>query len=143
MGLACPVCGSENTQKVSLIYESGTSSTNSSSLGIGISGHHKAIGVANTSSNTQSDLAKRCAPPKKRGTTEQGVWTLLGIIPAIGIATVFNSDALGIAVWTLLFAALLASTRSAARYNRDIYPRRYDAWAKRMLCLRCDNMFSP
>jgi hypothetical protein len=143
MSLACPVCGSENTQKVSLIYSAGTSSTNSTTIGAGVVGHKGAVGLGSTQSNAQSALAQRCAPPQKRDADRQGCWALLGIIPAMILAAIFNSNLLGIVAWLLLAGALLASTRGAMRYNREVYPRQYEAWNKRMLCLRCDNMFSP
>jgi hypothetical protein len=142
MTFSCPACGSENTQKVSLIYASGTSSTESTTLGAGLVGHRGAVGIGSTKSSNRSALAQQYAPPLKKDVNRQGWWALFGIIPAAMIGDACNSDLVGILVWILIVVALLVSTRNAMRYNRAIYPVRYEAWSKRMLCLRCGNSFS-
>jgi hypothetical protein len=68
--MICKNCNSENTQKLSIIYENGTNniSTNSKTVGVGFGGGG-GIGIGRSSTNTsgtsQSILAQKVSPPKK------------------------------------------------------------------------------
>jgi hypothetical protein len=70
--LTCPNCKSENTHKLSGIVASGTSHSQSQSIGSvgGTVGGSAAFGVTNstTTTQTQSVLAKKLAAPRKKAT---------------------------------------------------------------------------
>ena len=70
--LNCPKCNSENTQKLSAIVDSGTSHSQSVSVGSfgGSFGGSAGFGTTSSTTNTttQSTLAKKLAAPRKRAT---------------------------------------------------------------------------
>src|SRR5471032_2533335 len=70
--LNCPKCKSENTQKLSAIVDSGTSHSQSVSVGSygGTVGGAAQFGTTSSQTNTttQSALAKKLAAPKKKAT---------------------------------------------------------------------------
>ena len=77
--LNCPKCKSENTQKLSAIVDSGTSRSQSNSIGSvgGVVGTTPAFGITNstTSTVTQSNLAKKLAAPRKKLPTTDDTFT--------------------------------------------------------------------
>ena len=93
-GFKCGSCGSEDIQKLSVVYETGTSNidarTTGSSTGLGIGRGGLGVGTAFNSSRTRgtqtTELAKRAAPPKRKAGAG---WIVAGIIGAL-IATAFT-----------------------------------------------------
>lgn len=129
MDLTCPKCKSETTQKLSLIHSLGVSKT--SAIGAGMAGGGVGVGVSTGISTT--NLAEKCAPPKAK--TFALFWLLLFF------AFIFWASDLLIASLICSVLAML-SFRSCAKYNSKVLPGEIDAWNKKYLCLRCENIFS-
>ena len=139
--LTCPNCKSENTQKLSGIVASGTSHSQSQSVGSvgGTVGGTPAFGVTSstTTTHTQSVLAKKLAAPRKKATilllTGFGFLMLLawGMFGKIGGT---------LAAAGLGYFGLLRYQKNAA-YNANEYPSLLDRWNKSFYCHRCEHVF--
>lgn len=139
--LACPKCNSETTQKLSAIVDSGTSHSQSVSVGSygGTVGGSAQFGTTNSTTNTttRTALAQKLAAPKKKATILLLVglgflalitWGLfgkfLGLIPAAGIG----------------YFAWLKYQKNCA-YNAEVLPGLLDTWNRSYYCHRCENIF--
>lgn len=127
----CPKCGSENTQKFSLIHAGGTSG--SVGLGVGTTGHGD-VGAGVMASRNQSTLAKRCAPPTKMEISGAVAFFLV----AGGVLWLMWSG------WAFVVAAVLSALMiaGAVNYNKTEFPKKFAAWNSRFLCMRCGHEFS-
>jgi len=65
--MKCTSCGSDNTQRLQVIYEGGTQTLDAQSA------------YGNVRATTQSTLARKATPPKKRH------WTILAIVCLISL----------------------------------------------------------
>ena len=141
--LNCPKCNSESTQKLSAIVDSGTSHSQSVSVGSygGTVGGAAQFGTTSSTTNTttQSVLAKKLAAPRKKATILLLVgfgflaliaWGMfgkfIGIIPA---------GAIGYFAW-------LKYQKNCA-YNANEFPSLLENWNRSFYCHRCENIFQP
>ncbi len=63
--MTCPRCGSDDWKSASLVYQAGTNSTSSKSIGGGITADGDVLfGGVGTSGKHQSELSKLVAPPE-------------------------------------------------------------------------------
>src|SRR5258708_2332012 len=139
--LNCPKCNSENTQKLSGIVDSGTSHSQSVSVGSfgGTVGNAPAFGATSSTTNTttQSTLAKKLAAPRKKATIlllvgfgflALFVWALfgkfLGLVPAAALG----------------YFAYLKYLKNCA-YNATVLPGLLVTWNRSFYCHRCVIMF--
>ena len=140
-GFRCSQCGSEDIQKLSVVYETGTSiintQTRGSSTGIGIARGGIGVGTAVNSSRTRgtqtSELAKRAAPPPAKMAFG---WIVLGLVGGLLFAAF---GAIPLAVFALGLCGFLFHLGN--RYNGTELPPLRDAWAKSWLCHRCGTIF--
>jgi hypothetical protein len=140
-GMNCPKCNAENTQKLSAIVDSGTSHSQSVSVGSygGTVGGAAQFGTtsSSTTTTTQSVLAKKLAAPRKKATVlllvgfailALIVWGMfgkfLGIIPAAAIG----------------YFAWIKYVKNCA-YNAAEFPKLLDTWNRSFYCHRCENVF--
>ena len=132
LDLACPSCGSENTQKLSLTVGGGTLSNKALTIGGSQGG---GLLAASTSSSSTTKLAEAHAPPQKRsifGTF--GCCMLLAALVAAFTSSTAIAFGLGIAViWVILNMI----------HNAKVYPPALARWQKLYLCLRCSELFTP
>jgi hypothetical protein len=142
--LQCTSCGGADIQRLSLVYQSGTSdiqtTTRGSSTGIGFAGGGRlGVGTAVSSHKTRgtqmTELAKRAAPPAK---SMAFGWVAIGIIAAI-ILSALNSGFL--AVLALAGCGFLAYR--GFTHNANVYPGLKSAWEQSWLCHRCGDTFTP
>ncbi len=160
---SCPSCGSEQTQNITVIYESGTSDISSSSIhgGFAFTGDGAVPVMASSSDNgvQQTALAKRLAPPQKKS-----IMGLLGcgcvisvILPVLlsGATLVilgsyfFNELAskcllIGTAACSILIFILFCHLAiQNKKFNDTEYKELYNEWAKKYFCHKCGNLFTP
>ena len=141
MSLSCPSCGNENTQSLSLVYNSGTRSSSSTAVGVATTGHGLGVGVAATSGMSQSQLAAKFGPPKKDQAIGS-IWVLVvGIVLSIAIGATVNSETISWIIIAATFIVAFAIGRNAYRFNREELPRLYTEWERKLLCLRCGDVF--
>jgi len=140
----CTTCSSGEIQRLSMVYEGGTSkvdtTTRGSSSGIGFAGGRVGVGSSVNSSRTRgtqmTELAKKAAPPSKKLAF---MWIGIGLVAAIVVALFAG----GFGIMTLL---ILGGSGYLAwlgfQHNANVYPGLKDAWTKSWLCHRCGAIFS-
>ena len=153
MDYRCPNCGSENTQRYSVIYNNGVSNYSSETE---ISGYVERdflhsdsfSGTASTQGVSITNLAQTVAPPQKE--SEVGCGTVVGslIVVAVihGILSCFIDKGFLLEVidWgiLLLFGFLLYyENKRSSEYNNNVYPQLYNDWLNSYVCMRCGHHF--
>jgi hypothetical protein len=164
---ACPACGSSETRRVSLIYQS------ESYTGENVGRLKNDLGLSlgwnvNTKTQHRSDLATRLAPPiptEGRSLQTDGlVVTMLIVVGAFcGFCAYFIFEHpsgfsesplfLGCGLWCSLFISLLGSAavvftgkrsrRRALEHNQKYFFPALEKWKQTFLCGRCGKMFIP
>lgn len=137
----CKNCGSDNTQRLEVVYDGGYSTTESTSYSIGLLGGNAGggLGSARTTTNevSVSNLAKKAAPPEKL------TYRYLIILIAIGALLVTKSSELNF--W-FFFGLLLIATGGylvhfAYKFNKYRWPLQYAHWQRQWFCHKCGNIF--
>lgn len=143
MDFACPSCKSDNTQRLSAIYEGGLSDINTKSkgtaIGFGRGGIGVGVGASKTTGTSQTAASQRAAPPPKRGYLKP----LLMIFGAFMAMTLFigKSD---VGEPVLIVGWLAASAwwiYYAFQYNSKKWPPLKATWDNSYLCNRCNEIF--
>ena len=142
--MQCPHCNSDNCQRLEVAYQSGTSNiqTRSSGVGVGMGRGGIGVGVGNskTSGTSQTQLAQKASPPKKK--------RYLPLIIAFFIGWIIASDA-GLKHWIWLILGVAAVILScymgyqAYRFNRETWPGLYQIWMESWICHKCGQIFHP
>jgi hypothetical protein len=146
----CPDCASSNTQRVPLVYESGTSTINTTTKtgAAGIFGTATGSGVAavsNTTGTSQTATAARVAPPVPASQTAAMVMMALGAF--FGLGMFVQPGFLDKIVAVVVFAAPLlyfgyGKYKKADEYNRTVYRSLRAQWEGSWLCHRCGHIYS-
>ena len=131
--MTCSDCHSPDLRKVSLIYESGLTISNSRSVGGGIgvgTGLGVGVGVGGGRSRGKhvTALAARLAPPEHEGVAGLILVTIIVVFVALGFHLYW---AFAIAGLTAYFAFL------GIRHNLKVYPVLHARWAASFMCQRC------
>jgi len=135
MDLACPKCGSDNTQKLSLAVEGGTFSNRGMTVGVGATGGGAGLMAASTKGSSTSKLAQKHEAPEK----------LPGIRGGLVIAVIAWIVSLFVGSWAFALGCLIAASAAiwATVYNFKYYPGDLTEWNAKFLCLRCSEVFTP
>lgn len=141
--LTCPKCKSDNTQKLSAVVASGTSHSQSVSVGSygGTAGGAAQFGTTSSTTNTttQSVLAKKLAAPSKKKT----ILVLVGFAFLMLLAWGMFGKLLGtLAAAGLGYWGFTIYTKNVA-YNATVWPGLFDSWNQSFYCHRCENVFKP
>ena len=140
--MQCKSCGSENTQRLSVAYQNGTSTINtrSNSVGVGVGSGGLGLGSATTttSGTSTSLLAARAAPPPKKR------YRSAFIIPvAIWIvAMFFGKSFTGTALNVIAYAVLAFFLFRAYQFNSQKWPQLYRHWQSMWICQKCGLTYS-
>jgi hypothetical protein len=165
--LCCPECSSDQTQRVDLIYQGGTSLGGSSTRGVGVAiGEGLSItpvfGKANTKHTQQTNLAGRFPPPVPRPNPwddkVRSAAILLTLLTVLVLMLIANySDYLSpVAVLFLMAITMGGGMLAFAGVKKSIEPRwrmvdresreSYDTalfwWKNTYFCHRCGHQFS-
>jgi hypothetical protein len=133
MDLSCPQCKSDNTQKLSLLVEGGTSKISTTTFGVGGAAGHMAVGGASTKGVSVSKLAEKQAAPTK-------VPVISGSLAILFVAWLISVFA-GPTAMTIGYVLVAAVVVFGWRYNWTKYPSEYAEWDKKFICMRCSNVF--
>ncbi|WP_186129815.1 hypothetical protein ACN262_32860 [Burkholderia gladioli] len=120
--MKCSSCGSDHTQKLSVIYEAGS----------------------------QTVLAQKIAPPKKAKPAWAGFWISLGgfgfFILILAFAT--SGDTHGavspLLGWLFFIPAVVMIARGvskAKKYNDTVWREHYNLWLTAWYCHKCGTVF--
>lgn len=141
--MQCPQCKSDNVQKLSIIYESGTHQINTTShtIGGGIGSTSGGVGTANTHTTGQSQslLAQKSAPPKKKSL---GLAILVLFVGVIFLFMAMGGSNSSSKVFIASIPVSLFLGFRAFKYNREVYPGEYQNWLKMWHCHKCGAIYS-
>jgi hypothetical protein len=123
MSITCPKCNGEDTQKVSLFFESAVRAT-----------------VAATTS--QPALLEAAAPPKKGSYFHIFECWFIGTMVMDLVASMCGwPKALGQSLISAILIACIYAGVRAYIYNRNDWPPLYAKWQQSYICLKCSNIF--
>ncbi len=142
MEIVCTKCGSDNVQRLEVIFDHGTSDVNTSSktVGVGIGGGGLGIGGAKTktSGTSQSVMAQKAAPPLKKKMVFWVVMVLVGIMMTTG----FQSGSMGMGFGGVALLALGGyMIYTVVLYNKNEYTALYQTWLNAWMCNKCGEVF--
>lgn len=147
----CAHCGSDNTQKLSVVVALATTESTTETKGVGVAGNRYsgltlAGGLAHSTTQSVTELGRHLAPPTE---PTPSVWlTVAGMIGGFALASV--NDASG--WWYLInpIVGAVVGTLVSERINRDrhkISLARYrearEQWNSSYFCHRCGTVFTP
>lgn len=141
MECVCSKCGSDNIQRLEVIYEHGTQDINTSSktVGVGLGGGGLGVGggKTKTSGQSQSVMAQKAAPPAKKKMVFFIVMVIVGLIMASSFKENYMVGLAG-----LVFLALggFLSYKTFI-YNKNEFPLLYQTWLNAWMCNKCGNIF--
>ncbi|MFA9190663.1 hypothetical protein AAGV28_04700 [Flavobacterium sp. FZUC8N2.13] len=142
--MICKNCNSENTQKISLIYEKGTNniSTNSKTVGVGI-GTGVVVGSVstNTSGKSQSLLAEKVSPPKKNSYLLAFFIITIGLIFLVNINELDTKGSIFGLIAILLVGFAIKIIKVTYKYNSITFPKKYMEWTKSWHCNKCGYIY--
>src|ERR1700710_2335114 len=119
--MRCTKCDSDNTQRLEVVYKSGTSAINtkSHSIGLGLSDGLGLGGIATkTRGTSQTALGEQASPPQKKGYKWAGISVFFGLI-AMGPSKVWGILLVGGGAWFIY---------QAYQHNTTIWPELYKRW---------------
>lgn len=133
--MQCSKCGSDNTQRLEVIFDGGTQNidTSSKTAGAGFGG---ALGlggaVTKTKGTSQTALAQKAAPPAKRPLQ----WVIIGFL--LGFLLLGNG---AIVVGVALLAITGFLGYKAYQYNSQEWPGLYKHWKDCWMCHKCGDIY--
>jgi hypothetical protein len=141
-GIFCPNCNAPDVQKVSVIWQAGTSTSVSRTSGssVTMAGGRliPTLGTATTQGVQQTHLAARFTPPQPEGWAVVGIiGGLLFIILSIWMINT-NSHIIGLLICGI---GVFIFGCKAQVYNTRKYPAALETWQKSWFCSRCGKVF--
>jgi hypothetical protein len=137
--MKCPLCRSNNTQRLQVIYEHGTQDIATESVTLGTLGTSAGGGSSGITATTktmgrsQSILAKKAEPPAK--ISYKGSLFIL-VIGLIGL----NKGSSQWLAWLFVGGAIYLLYRTI-RYNFRTWPSLYQKWETGWACHKCGNIY--
>jgi len=133
--LACPKCGSDNTQKLSLAVEGGTFKNDGTTFGVGGVGRSAGVFAAASQGSSTSKLAQKHAAPEKMPPIQMFFAIMICSVIA---ALFFGAAAVVWGFWIGIGVSILCIVN-----NVKSYPKEFAAWDAKYLCLRCSEVYTP
>lgn len=137
--MKCEKCGSDNTQRLQVVYESGTSQINTQSHSIGSAGTSDNYGTANFSTSTtgtvQTALGTRAAPPQEKSFKGAGISLLIGFF------MLWEGSGWVYMLGFPLIAAGGFFGYKAYLFNKNEWPQQYRFWQGCWLCHKCGSIY--
>jgi hypothetical protein len=143
----CPNCQSEDVQTLQVVFDEGTSRLDGRQTGGGVGwspGHGVGVGVGGGKirGTTQSVLAQKAAPPKRKSVAGGVVVAIIGLVLLIGLVSAGGGAiAAGIIIGLILMALGVYAAYRANGYNASEWPGLYEQWRKSWMCRKCGTVF--
>lgn len=145
----CPQCGSNNCEKVSVLYDKGTFdvTTKGSFFSRGIPSLGLVYGEFNSNTEQKSKLASKLEPPKPK---DVGIaYKFLSIGSLVGIAFLSNflklsrlGNLILFATGIVLVICFVRQKRKIQRdYDRQVYIPQKEKWSHSYMCNRCGEIY--
>ncbi len=156
--MKCPKCSSDNTRRYSMVWKEGLSTSETtgkvSGSGTGYAyGSNVPVtvntsGTVSSTTTTQSELSKKCNPPK-RFNPIGSFFGMLAFGAGVGafLWLIFMLDGEASSLWFWVPAALGAAigvkgARDETAHNRERYPGLHAQWQKKWLCMKCGESYA-
>jgi len=139
--MQCKSCGSDNTQRLAVAYQNGTSiiNTRSNSVGVAVGAGGLGVGSATTTTTGTSTslLAVRAAPPSKKR------YRIAFIIPVLlwFIAMFFEHSIIEKVLGISGYAILAISLFRTYQFNSTKWPQLYRHWQSLWVCHKCGGIY--
>jgi hypothetical protein len=144
MDFVCPSCKSDNTQRLSVIYEGGLSNVNTKSRGAAIGfargGIGLGFGTTKTRGTSQTAASERASPPLKKPYLKPLALFIMGFL--VMQLFVNNNKIFGEIVFYAWFAASGGWIYYAFQYNSKTWPSLRVIWDNSYLCNRCNSIYN-
>jgi len=138
VAIQCPQCESEQVQRVSVAYQSGVSTVQSHTVGVGlVAGGALGVGGAKTRGTQQSALSQSLAPPSKRR-MRGGI-----ILAVVGLFSLLAAPGGEKITGLILLLGGCAWAYPSYRYNHQQYPALMNQWHAEFFCNVCGHIFNP
>jgi hypothetical protein len=135
--LKCVHCGSDNVQRLKVIYEMGTSSLSGT------------VGGMSANGRQQSKAAYQAAPPqRKKGAgvviVDAIALFLVGLIIAVYVKYGTSWLALSVvpSIGLLLLMGGLLWLKQQHEWNKQVFPKLRDQWLNSHRCFKCGEVFT-
>jgi hypothetical protein len=155
--MQCPRCSSAHIVAFRSVYEHGTSNSRSLSLGSivgqGSQGLQSAGMFGSVFGSSQSEAAKRCAPPLRTkapgGSLEIGI-VIFGVLIMIpcGLSSLVSESPAGViiglffVVMTSWVSWLMSQERKKSQRLLDVqHAEQISVWQRKLLCMACSHDF--
>lgn len=164
----CSECGSDNTRRLSVIYEQGTADTHYrggfSGTSLGSVGINSIAGSYGGQGKVETRLAQRVAPPTQNSPGDRHIVTAivislicLGAILIVLFLTYGNNGVhpfwvrvlslisflLIVIMATVTGIAMEMRERTNRKYQREVYRPKLENWQQSYYCDRCGHIFNP
>lgn len=141
----CRKCGSDNTQRVAMAFQSGT--VTGRTTGVGFAPGAGVI-VGGVRTNTQTELARQVAPPTPPAYPSGNVVAAVfgGLVVGAVFLAAINSKPLGMLFFLAWLGCgiVLAVVSHRGHVGRmTTYQTQWAIWNKRWICNRCGEIWLP
>lgn len=135
----CPSCKSSQTQKFSVVYQSGSSSGSFTGLGAGVSRAGLSGSVFGGTTQSQTMLAKRVAPPTMLSRVAVFLLAVFSVGTLFAAVIKLTDSSLGFGFGALTVIVILFAIVAVANYfaQKRIFPVRMSRWENSWLCMQC------
>ena len=141
----CTKCGSDNTQRLEVVFEQGTSSIETTSktsvrpfFGIipTAAAKTKTLGVSMSSS------AQKAMPPQKKKLKNLIIGIIVGLVIVSNVGSnlatnwlwfIIGLGIMGICIWQIV---------EARKFNSIKWPELYSTWKNSWMCNKCGNIYT-
>lgn len=151
--MQCPSCNSDMTQRLEVIYETGTqdiSTTSYTAAGGALSANAARLGLGGAATSTSglsmTKLAQKLAPPAQRRLK----WPLIVLTPGlIVLFAVFSGGGGNKGFISGIFSGLLLASPGAIwlylnmNFNMRQWPVLFRDWQEHWYCNKCGAIFKP
>jgi len=145
----CMHCGSNNVQRLEMIFDAGTQqiSTRSSTLATGYSHGELVTGTASTTTTgtAQTTLAAKVAPPQKKSYIFPIFATFIGCETPVWFFSFVRHPNLQMCLMMIISGAIgywgLRSIKNCRIYNTVLLPQLKQQWRLSWMCHMCGTIF--
>ena len=138
--MQCPKCGSENCQRLEVMYELGTQDINTVSrrAAIGSVAGRGAAGIGSTTTEGQSQtrMAEKASPPETRRYVFAAFFAFMAFLLFSASRTL---------TWQVIALAIIAACGyymyKVYHYNSKEWPAQYQYWKDQWACLKCGEVY--
>jgi len=140
--MQCTSCGSDNTQRLAVAYQNGTSTINTRSNSVGVAFGSGGLGLGSattaTTGTSTSLLASRAAPPSKKRYRVAFIIPVALWIIAMFFEKSFTGTVLSISGYLILALFLFRTYQ----FNSTKWPQLYRQWQTMWICHKCGAVYS-